>query len=174
MYIQCTSQYIVYTCIYPKNWKAIESWPPGQSLTLTDQIRNNCVQPVPTGMSVVWVWSRQSVYRIEDSCQVALDKKVRNCIYDVYRLYVNHKTCLFFVSNMYIHCMYMYYKCTGNVYTKPLRLEIVYTCIHCMYIYRQCTYKYLWMCGLGVGPVQGRHACQMLSIWYPKTSLSRI
>ena len=48
----------------------------------------------------------------------------------MYRLYVNHKTCLFFVSNMYIHCMmYMYYKCTGNVYTSSLSLEMVYTCI---------------------------------------------
>ena len=30
---------------------------------------------------------------------------------------------------MCIHCMYMYYKCTGNVYTSSLSLEMVYTCI---------------------------------------------
>ena len=34
--------------------------------------------------------------------------------------------------------------------------------------------EYLWMCWLGVRPVQGRHACQMLSIWYAKTLLSQI
>ena len=32
--------------------------------------------------------------------------------------------------------------------------------------------EYLWVCGMGVRPVQGRHACQMLSIWYAKTPLS--
>ena len=31
---------------------------------------------------------------------------------------------------MYIHCMYMYYKCTGNVYISSLSLEMVYTCIY--------------------------------------------
>ena len=34
MYIHVYTMYWhVFTCIYPKNWKAIESWPPGQSLT---------------------------------------------------------------------------------------------------------------------------------------------
>ena len=32
--------------------------------------------------------------------------------------------------------------------------------------------EYLWVCGMGVRTVQGRHACQMLSIWYAKTPLS--
>ena len=34
--------------------------------------------------------------------------------------------------------------------------------------------EYLWVCGLGVRPVQGRHVCQMLFVWYAKTSLSLI
>ena len=46
------------------------------------------------------------------------------------------------VHNMYIQFMYIYYQCTGNVYTKPLRLQIVYTYIHWMCMYRQYTYKY--------------------------------
>ena len=32
--------------------------------------------------------------------------------------------------------------------------------------------EYLWVCGMGVRTVQGRHACQMLSILYAKTPLS--
>ena len=38
-----TMYWHVYACIYLKNWKAIESWPHGQSLTLTDQIQDNWV-----------------------------------------------------------------------------------------------------------------------------------
>ena len=37
---------------------------------------------------------------------------------------------------MYLHCMYMYYKFTGYVYTSSMSFESVYTCI---YIVWTCT-----------------------------------
>ena len=55
MYIRVNTLYIhVCTCIYPKNWKAIESWPLGQSLTRFEIIAYSQSRQV-------WVWSECSL-----------------------------------------------------------------------------------------------------------------
>ena len=61
---------------------------------------------------------------------------------------------------MYVDVFLVYMQC---IY-KPIEAS---NCIHLytLYVYVQTVYiQYLWMFGLGVRPVQGRHACQMLSI----------
>jgi hypothetical protein len=49
------------------------------------------------------------------------------------------------------------------------RAESYTTCSFC-----RCCLDYLWVCGIWVRAVQGRHVCQMLSVWSAKTWISWI
>jgi hypothetical protein len=71
------------------------------------------------------------------------------CIYDVCGLYVNYKTCTYLVSDMYLHCMYMYSQCTDNVYLLLTCFNMSIPCIyrskdiHTWYIQVQtCIYSF--------------------------------